>query len=218
MSKAKPKNILKQYENEGDIEVGLDEAGRGCLFGPVCIAGVIWVKEEPENSMEVKDSKKCSEKYRNKCYEYIKLNAIQYSIQMIDHEEIDKKNILQCSIEGMHLCLDDITKKQNVDMILVDGNHFKQYYSSKMDEFIEHQCVIKGDNTYKSIAAASILAKTHRDNYIIQLVKENPELEKYGIHKNKGYGTKEHMDAIKKYGITKWHRKSFAPCKPPEDE
>ena len=207
------KPILKQYENEKDIEVGLDEAGRGCLFGPVCIAGVIWVKEEPENSMEVKDSKKCSEKYRNKCYEYIKLNAIQYSIQMIDHEEIDKKNILQCSIEGMHLCLDDITKKQNVDMILVDGNHFKQYYSSKMDEFIEHQCVIKGDNTYKSIAAASILAKTHRDNYIIQLVKENPELEKYGIHKNKGYGTKEHMDAIKKYGITKWHRKSFAPCK-----
>ena len=118
----------------------------------------------------------------------------------------------------MHLCLDDITKKQNVDMILVDGNHFKQYYSSKMDEFIEHQCVIKGDNTYKSIAAASILAKTHRDNYIIQLVKENPELEKYGIHKNKGYGTKEHMEAIKKYGITKWHRKSFAPCKPLEDE
>ena len=212
------KPILKQYENEKDIEVGLDEAGRGCLFAPVCIAGVIWVKEEPENSMEVKDSKKCSEKYRNKCYEYIKLNAVQYSIQMIDHEDIDKKNILQCSIEGMHLCLDDITKKQNVDMILVDGNHFKQYYSSKMDEFIEHQCVIKGDNTYKSIAAASILAKTHRDNYIIQLVKENPELEKYGIHKNKGYGTKEHMDAIKKYGITKWHRKSFAPCKPPEDE
>ena len=212
------KPILKQYENEKDIEVGLDEAGRGCLFGPVCIAGVIWVKEEPENSMEVKDSKKCSEKYRNKCYEYIKLNAVQYSIQMIDHEDIAKKNILQCSIEGMHLCLDDITKKQNVDMILVDGNHFKQYYSSKMDEFIEHQCVIKGDNTYKSIAAASILAKTHRDNYIIQLVKENPELEKYGIHKNKGYGTKEHMDAIKKYGITKWHRKSFAPCKPPEDE
>ena len=206
------KPILKQYENEKDIEVGLDEAGRGCLFGPVCIAGVIWVKEEPENSMEVKDSKKCSEKYRNKCYEYIKLNAVQYSIQMIDHEDIDKKNILQCSIEGMHLCLDDITKKQNVDMILVDGNHFKQYYSSKMDEFIEHQCVIKGDNTYKSIAAASILAKTHRDNYIIQLVKENPELEKYCIHKNKGYGTKEHMDAIKKYGITKWHRKSFCIC------
>ena len=208
------KPILKQYENEEDIEVGLDEAGRGCLFGPVCIAGVIWLKKEPEDSMEIKDSKKCTEKYRNKCYEYIKLNAIQYSIQMIDHEEIDKKNILQCSIEGMHLCLDDITQNQNIDMILVDGNHFKQYYSESMDEFIPHKCMIKGDNHYKSIAAASILAKTYRDNYILQLTEKNPELEKYGIHKNKGYGTKEHMDAIKEYGITKWHRKSFAPCKP----
>ena len=221
MSKEKRRHnpiILKQYENEKDIEVGLDEAGRGCLFGPVCIAGVIWPKEEPENSIKVKDSKKCTEQYRNKCYEYIKLNAIQYSIQMIDHEDIDKKNILQCSIEGMHLCIDEITDKQSIDMILVDGNHFKQYYSSKMDEFIEHQCVIKGDNTYKSIAAASILAKTYRDNYIINLVKEHPELEKYGIHKNKGYGTKEHMEAIQKYGITKWHRKSFAPCKSVEEE
>jgi ribonuclease HII len=216
MSKVKPKNILKQCENENNIEVGLDEAGRGCLFGPVCIAGVIWCKEDPENSMEVKDSKKCSEKYRNKCYNYIKENSIGYSIQSVDHEEIDKKNILQCSIEGMHLCLDEITSNQKIDMILVDGNHFKQYYSSQMDEFIEHQCIIKGDNTYKSIAAASILAKTYRDNYILQLVKDNPELEKYGIHKNKGYGTKEHMDAIKEYGITKWHRKSFAPCKPPQ--
>ena len=135
---------------------------------------------------------------------------------MIDHEEIDKKNILQCSIEGMHLCLDDITKKQNVDMILVDGNHFKQYYSSKMDEFIEHQCVIKGDNTYKSIAAASILAKTYRDNYILKLVEDYPELKKYDIHNNKGYGTKKHMEAIETYGITQWHRKSFAPCKDKE--
>ena len=214
MSKEKHKNILKQYENKTDIEVGLDEAGRGCLFGPVCIAGVIWPKEDPEDAMEVKDSKKCSEKYRNKCFDFIKETAVQYSIKTLDHEEIDKKNILQCSIEGMHLCLDEITDKQSIDMILVDGNHFKQFYSSKMDEFIEHQCVIKGDNTYKSIAAASILAKTYRDNYIIQLVKDNPELEKYGIHKNKGYGTKEHMEAIKKYGITQWHRKSFAPCKP----
>ena len=103
---------LKQYGNITDIEVGLDEAGRGCLFGPVCVAGVIWPKEDPENSMIIKDSKKCTQNYRNKCYDFIKINAIQYSIQMIDHEEIDKKNILQCSIEGMHLCLDDITKKK----------------------------------------------------------------------------------------------------------
>lgn len=217
MSKTKPKNILKQYENESDLEVGLDEAGRGCLFGPVCVAGVIWPKTDPDVSMEIKDSKKCTEKYRNKCFDYIVNNSISYSIKTLDHEEIDKKNILQCSLEGMHLCLDEITGSNHVDMILVDGNHFNQYYSSKMDEFIEHKCIIKGDNTYKSIAAASILAKTYRDNYILKLVEENPELKNYGIEKNKGYGTKEHMEAIKKYGITKWHRKSFAPCKPNEE-
>jgi ribonuclease HII len=213
MPKEKPKNILKQYETHGKIEVGLDEAGRGCLFGPVCVAGVIWCEKDPEDGIEIKDSKKCTEKYRNKCFNYIKENSISYSIKTLDHKEIDKKNILQCSIEGMHLCLDDITNQKDVDMILVDGNHFHQYYSSRMDDFIEHQCVIKGDNTYKSIAAASILAKTYRDNYILKLVEENPELKNYGIHKNKGYGTKEHMEAIKKYGITKWHRKSFSPCK-----
>ena len=113
----------------------------------------------------------------------------------------------------MHRCLDDISTKKQFNSILVDGNKFKTYYDSEQDEFINHICVIKGDNYYKSIAAASILAKTARDNYILQLVKDNPELEKYGIQKNKGYGTKEHMEAIEKYGITKWHRKSFAPCK-----
>jgi ribonuclease HII len=213
MPKEKLKKFLKQYEKVGEIEVGLDEAGRGCLFGPVCVAGVIWCQKDPDDGMEIKDSKKCTEKYRNKCFEYIKNNCVSYSIQTLDHEEIDNKNILQCSIEGMHLCLDEITSKTKVDMILVDGNHFHQYYSSHMDDFVEHQCVIKGDDTYKSIAAASILAKTYRDNYILKLVEENPELKKYGIHKNKGYGTKEHIEAIKQHGITKWHRKSFAPCK-----
>ena len=213
MSKTKPKNILKQYENESDLEVGLDEAGRGCLFGPVCVAGVIWPKTDPDVSMEIKDSKKCTEKYRLKLYDYIIENAISYSIVMIDNEEIDRKNILQCSIEGMHKCIDEITEKQDIDMILVDGNHFKNYYCSKTDDFINHQCVIKGDDRYKSIAAASILAKPYRDNYVKGLVEEFPELSKYAIEKNKGYGTKQHMEAIKENGITEWHRKSFAPCK-----
>ena len=210
---SKKVNTLKQYDDETNIEVGLDEAGRGCLFGPVCIAGVIWPKEDPDPSIIIKDSKKCTEKHRLKCYEYIRDKSISYSIHMLTHEEIDEKNILQCSIEGMHRCLDSISENEEYNSILVDGNHFKQYYSSKLDDFITHKCVIKGDNEFKSIAEASILAKTYRDNYIIQLVKDNPELEKYGLHKNKGYGTKEHMEAIKEYGITKWHRKSFAPCK-----
>tara|TARA_B100001094_G_scaffold332585_1_gene405310 strand:+ start:369 stop:1040 length:672 start_codon:yes stop_codon:yes gene_type:complete len=205
--------LLKQYDNENDIEVGLDEAGRGCLFGPVCIAGVIWTKEDPDKSIIIKDSKKCTEKHRLKCFDYIQENAISYSIQLIDNDEIDTKNILQCTIEGMHQCLDEISVRNSIDTILVDGNNFKIYYCRQTDSFIDHKCIIKGDNYYKSIAAASILAKTYRDNYIIELVKNNPELKKYGIEKNKGYGTKQHMEAIKNYGITKWHRKSFEPCK-----
>lgn len=206
-------NILKQYKNEDDIEVGLDEAGRGCLFGPVCVAGVIWPNIDYDPSIVIKDSKKCTEKHRNKCFDYIKEHSIDYSIKVIDNEKIDEENILKCSLDGMHLCLDDLTKKNKVDTILVDGNHFHPYYSQTNDDFIDHECVIKGDNKYKSIAAASILAKTFRDNYILNLVEEYPELKKYGIEKNKGYGTKEHMKAIEDYGITNWHRKSFAPCK-----
>tara|TARA_Y100000817_G_C16749440_1_gene496285 strand:+ start:299 stop:958 length:660 start_codon:yes stop_codon:yes gene_type:complete len=206
------KNSLQQYENENNIEVGLDEAGRGCLFGPVCAAGVIWIKEDKEDTPKIKDSKKCTEKHREICYKYIKNNAINYSIEMIDNDIIDNFNILKCSIDAMHKCLDNISEQSNFNSILVDGNYFNHYYNSNNDDFIEHKCIIKGDSHYKSIAAASILAKTERDKYIIQLVNDNPYLKKYGIHKNKGYGTKEHIEAINKYGITKWHRKSFSPC------
>tara|TARA_B100001094_G_scaffold330507_1_gene395876 strand:+ start:827 stop:1468 length:642 start_codon:yes stop_codon:yes gene_type:complete len=205
-------NDIQQYYEKDAVEVGLDEAGRGCLLGPVCVAGVIWLDKDPRDDIIIKDSKKYTEKKRNECYDYIQEHCKDYSIQLISNEEIDEKNILQCSIEGMHLCLDDISKRHSFDTILVDGNRFDAYYSIQKDEFISHHCIIKGDNTYKSIAAASVLAKTYRDKYIIQLVKDNPELEKYDILNNKGYGTKKHMDAIKQYGITKWHRKSFSPC------
>ena len=207
------KDKLFQYKNIDDIEVGIDEAGRGCLFGPVCIASVIWPKTDPENPMIIKDSKKCTEKYRNKCYDYILDNSICYSIQLIDNDKIDKENILKCTLDGMHLCLDELSEKNDFTNILVDGNHFNPYYSKEKDDFVFHECVIKGDDKYKSIAAASILAKTYRDNYILKLVEEYPELKKYGIEKNKGYGTKQHMEAIEKYGITEWHRKSYSPCK-----
>ena len=206
-------NILKQYQDKDQLEVGLDEAGRGCLFGPVCIAGVSWLDKDPEPCIEIKDSKKCTVKHRLKCYHYIVDNAVAYSIQLIDNNTIDKDNILKSSLNGMHLCLDEISKTIRIDKILVDGNHFPTYYSKEQDDFLEHECIIKGDNIYKSIAAASILAKTYRDNYILQLVEEYPYLKIYDIHNNKGYGTKKHMEAIKEYGITKWHRKSFAPCK-----
>ena len=204
--------MLEQFYEQNKIEVGLDEAGRGCLFGPVCVAGVIWLDEDPHPELEIKDSKKVSEKKRTLLKDYILDNSIAYSIVLVDHDDIDKYNILQATLRGMHLCLDNITDIINIDTILVDGNHF-DFYSDRNDDYINHICVVDGDNTYKSIAAASILAKTYRDEWINKLVDENPELEKYDLRNNKGYGTKRHLDAIKQYGVTKWHRKSFGICK-----
>ena len=207
--------MLEQFYEKDKIEVGLDEAGRGCLFGPVCVGAVIWLDEDPikdDKNYEIKDSKKVSEKKRTLLKDYIKDNCIAYNIQLIHHNDIDKYNILQATLRGMRLCLDNITDIINIDTILIDGNHF-DFYSDKNDNYIDHVCVIDGDNIYKSIAAASILAKTYRDEWIYKLVDENPELEKYDLRNNKGYGTKKHLDAIKKYGITKWHRKSFGICK-----
>tara|TARA_Y100000389_G_scaffold205066_1_gene262658 strand:- start:8814 stop:9440 length:627 start_codon:yes stop_codon:yes gene_type:complete len=207
--------MLKQYLHESKIEVGIDEAGRGCLFGPVCVAAVIWPKEDPlYNDKEppiIKDSKKVSEKKRFILKDYIERNAISYSVKFISNEEIDKTNILQATMKGMHMCIDDIRNNTTIDTILVDGNHFKIYTDENLEN-IDHECIISGDNTYKSIAAASILAKTHRDNYIYQLVKDRPELERYALQKNKGYGTKIHMESIKKYGPIEGHRRSFKPC------
>ena len=199
--------MLEQFYEKDKIELGIDEAGRGCLFGPVCVASVIWLSEDPDPEFVIKDSKKILEKKRYLLRDYIKENAIDYSIQFIDNNEIDKINILESTMKGMHKCVDDIVTRIIPDTLLIDGPHFIFY------DNITHVCINGGDNIYKSIAAASILAKTARDNYIIDLVKANPELEKYDIRNNKGYGTKKHLDAIKEHGITKWHRKTFGICK-----
>ena len=207
--------MLKQYLDETKVELGIDEAGRGCLFGPVCVASVIWPKKDPLfNDKEppvIKDSKKVSEKKRLILKDYIEQNAVAWSVQFLSHEEIDKTNILKATMMGMHRCIDDIRKQMTIDTILVDGNHFQAYTDENLD-CIDHECVIGGDDKYKSIAAASILAKTHRDNYILELSKTNENLEKYGIPKNKGYGTKQHMDALKQLGPIEGHRRSFKPC------
>ena len=199
--------MLEQFYEPDKIELGLDEAGRGCLFGPVCVAGVVWVNEDPNPDIQIKDSKKMSEKKRKILREYIESNAVAYNIQFICSEQIDKINILEASILGMNKCIDEIVKNKKIDTILIDGPQFNFY------DGIPHVCINGGDNKYKSIAAASILAKTHRDEWIENLVRDNPELEKYGLLKNKGYGTKEHLEAIKKYGISPWHRKTFGICK-----
>jgi ribonuclease HII len=203
--------MLQQYVDEAKVEVGLDEAGRGCLFGPVCVGAVIWPNVDPEPSVVIKDSKKLSETKRLLLKDYIEKHAIAWSVQFISHEEIDNTNILKATMKGMHKCIDDIRTRVAIDTILVDGNHFKLYTDENL-EYIDHECIVGGDNTYKSIAAASILAKTHRDNYIYELVKDRPELDKYHLRKNKGYGTKAHMDALKEHSPTEGHRRSFKPC------
>ena len=187
---------LRPYLNENGIEVGLDEVGRGCLAGPVVTAAVILPKDF--NYPIVKDSKKLTEKKRKEAFELIKKHAISYSISFTSPKVVDDINILQATMESMHNSLNSI----NVEFqhILVDGNYFKPYRE------IPHTCVIKGDNTYYSIAAASILAKVSRDEYMIELHNEFPE---YGWGSNKGYGSVKHIEAIKNIGINEHHRTSF---------
>ena len=216
-----PKPELKQFLQEGEIEIGVDEVGRGCLAGPVVCAACIWpCKEDPENitKYEIRDSKKLSKKKRKESFEYIKKNAILYSIKFGDNNMVDKYNVLKTTKLLMHECLRDIEeqlKQKNItkiDTILVDGPHFDMYLDNDF-EYVNNKCIISGDNVYKSIAAASILAKESRDNYMIQLTKDNPDFCKYGWATNMAYGTKQHLDAIKEHGITKFHRKTFGICK-----
>jgi len=203
---------MEQFYKENKVEVGIDEAGRGCLFGPVSVASVIWPQIEPDPTIIIRDSKKMTERQKKIAYDYIMKNAISVSHKFIHNDEIDKTNILKSTIKGMHLCLDDITKDHNIDTILVDGNQF-EFYSDHNDDYINHVCVVDGDNKYKSIACASVIAKVNRDNYIKELCEENHELKEYDIHNNKGYGTARHLSAIKEYGITEWHRKTYGICK-----
>jgi len=202
--------MLKQFYEKDNIEVGIDEAGRGCLFGPVCVAAVILndITLNPP-PYEIKDSKKCSPKKRKALKEYIEENAVAYSVQFISEKDIDSMNILQATVKGMHLCVDEIIKQINIDTLLVDGNYFPWYTHQETFDVIPHVCIQGGDNEYLNIAAASILAKEYRDEYILKLVEENTFLEKYEIQKNKGYGTQKHIAALKENGRTMWHRTSF---------
>ena len=178
------------------LEAGTDEAGRGCLAGPVTAAAVI-LKEGFQSEL-INDSKVLSEKKRELLRPIIEQQVHSYAVVHIDPEEIDRINILNASILGMHHALDKLVCLP--EFIIVDGNKFKKYLE------IPHECIIKGDGKYLSIAAASILAKTYRDEYMAKIHEEFPM---YQWKKNKGYPTKEHREAIRKYGSTKYHRKSF---------
>tara|TARA_B100000378_G_scaffold256110_1_gene233622 strand:+ start:1418 stop:2020 length:603 start_codon:yes stop_codon:yes gene_type:complete len=178
------------------IECGTDEAGRGCLAGPVTAAAVI-LKDDFKNKL-LNDSKQLSEKNRDSLRILIEEEALCYGVSHVMMEEIDEINILNASILGMHRSIEQLSTLP--EHIAVDGNKFKPYQE------IPHQCVIKGDGKYLNIAAASILAKTYRDEFMTKIHDEYPM---YNWKQNKGYPTKQHREAIKKYGITKYHRKSF---------
>lgn len=178
------------------LEAGCDEAGRGCLAGPVFAASVILPPDFHNNLLN--DSKKLSEKNRYHLREIIIKEAVSYSVAFSTAEEIDKFNILQASFLAMHRAIEKLTIKP--EFLVIDGNRFKPYKN------IKHQCIVKGDAKYLNIAAASVLAKTFRDDFMKEQHSLFPE---YNWHKNKGYPTADHREAIEKYGLTSLHRKSF---------
>ncbi|MFD0762777.1 ribonuclease HII [Lutibacter aestuarii] len=187
---------LKKYYLKNSIEVGTDEAGRGCLAGPVVAAAVIL----PTNFKHplLNDSKQLTEKQRELLRPFIEQHALDFGVAFINEKKIDEINILQASILAMHKSIEKLTTLPQ--HIIVDGNKFKPYKN------IPHQTVVKGDAKYMSIAAASVLAKTYRDEF---MQKINLEFPQYSWGKNKGYPTKEHRNAIREFGVSKYHRKSF---------
>jgi len=223
--------LEKSFLNNNNIyEIGVDEAGRGPLFGRVYTSAVILPNDDNFKFELMKDSKKFhSEKKIQEVANYIKENALFWSVTYSTEEEIDKYNILQATYMSMHKSIKEILHKsisnnsnnklnnENV-FLLIDGSSFKDFtYFNKETESIatfNHKCITSGDNKYASIAAASILAKVERDNYIKELCNKYPELiTNYKLNSNKGYGAKVHLEGIKQYGITQFHRKTFGICK-----
>ena len=182
------------------VEAGCDEVGRGCLAGPVVAAAVILPKDFTH--VILTDSKQLSAENRTQLAKEIKAQALAYAVAEVSNEQIDEINILNASFLAMHQALDALSVRP--EFILVDGNRFNPY------PFVSHECVVKGDQRYFSIAAASVLAKTYRDSLMQRLAEEHPQ---YGWESNVGYPTSAHRQAIRQHGITPWHRKSFAGCK-----
>ncbi|MFT4644035.1 MAG: ribonuclease HII [Planctomycetota bacterium] len=188
--------MLKQFFNKKGIEAGLDEAGRGCLAGPVCAAAVILPKDFYHPLLN--DSKLLTEKKRELLRPIIEKEALDFAVVMVNHKKIDKINILNASILAMQKAVDKLKIKPT--LLLIDGNRFKQH-----KKYL-HETIIKGDSKFASIAAASVLAKTYRDDYMQKLHKKHPE---YTWNNNKGYPTKAHRKAIVENGVTDYHRMTF---------
>lgn len=188
--------MLLPFFQKEFLEAGCDEAGRGCLAGPVFAAAVILPKDFHHPLLN--DSKQLNETQRKQLRIEIEAQALAFAVAQVDHEEIDRINILQASFLAMHRALD--TLKTKPEFILVDGNRFKKYQD------LPHQCIIKGDGKYFSIAAASILAKTYRDDFMERIAVQYPQ---YDWSSNKGYPTIKHREAVLQYGFSPYHRRSF---------
>jgi ribonuclease HII len=191
--------MLKNFFRENIIEAGCDEAGRGCLAGPVFAAAVILPRDFYHPLLN--DSKQVTPENRAELRVFIEANALSYAVARVDHDEIDRINILKASFKAMHLAVKKL--KQRPELLLIDGNRFKPYKK------IPHECVVQGDGIYASIAAASILAKTYRDAYMLRLHKKHPQ---YGWDHNKAYATPCHRRAIEEHGLTPFHRITFQSC------
>ena len=207
--------IIVTEKTKDRIIAGVDEVARGTFIGPVVAACVVLPKEFPDNIFkQIKDSKKLSESKREYLATYIKSVCITYGIGEVSNTEIDEINILNATMKAMHRAIDNAYKKSPFDYLLIDGPHFKGYVPPGEDaDIIEHECIPKGDATYLSIASASIIAKDYHTKLINKMVEDNPILLKYDINKNKGYGTKNHLLALNKHGISEFHRKTFGICK-----
>ena len=198
----KTHNILLPHYYEGKIEAGCDEAGRGCLAGSVYAAAVI-LPADYHNDL-LNDSKQLTEKRRYQLRTEIERDALAWAVGIVTPEEIDKINILNASILAMHRAVDQLTVRP--EAIIVDGNKFKPYRDPQTGLILPHTTIVKGDGKYLAIAAASILAKTYRDDYMNRLAEEYPY---YDWRSNKGYPTKKHREGIKKYGVSPYHRMSY---------
>jgi ribonuclease HII len=217
------KNPVLQMFHSPDAfsyEIGIDEAGRGPMFGRLYVAGVVIPKDGSFDATGIKDSKKItSVKKRGELFAYIQSHALAYHIQFVEHETIDKINIRQAVLQAMKECVKQIsaTLKNKNRLLLIDGDDFPPYMefdeTTQTLQQVPHETVVGGDNKFVSIAAASILAKVARDNYILELCSRFPRLQIYGLHTNMGYGTKLHLDAIKTHGLTPWHRRTYGCCK-----
>jgi ribonuclease HII len=214
------KALLKRFQDTIPYEIGIDEAGRGPMFGRLYVAGVVLPKDF--DSKGIRDSKKISKKKLLGLSEYIKTHALSWHIHYIESDMIDNINIRQAVLQGMRECarqnIANIQKDVNSFLLLVDGNDFSPFlvYDETTDimKTVPHETITGGDDLYVAIAAASILAKVARDAYIEELCQQYPFLSQYyGIDTNMGYGTKTHLEGIRNHGITKWHRKTYGCCK-----